>query len=98
MTFVIYILEVVANLTIFVVWFFIHQKTSDYALTLSVLWFHVILPYTFLMNTSHNKNVVLDEGWWNTIRNTLGISAHFRIHPLPNTPTTVRDPIQQPTK
>ena len=35
------------------------------------MWFHVILPYTFLMNTSHNKRLVTDEGWWNTIRNTL---------------------------
>ena len=26
------------------------------------------------MNTSHNKNLVVDEGWWNTIRNTLGLS------------------------
>ena len=23
------------------------------------------------MNTSHNKRLVTDEGWWNTIRNTL---------------------------
>ena len=27
------------------------------------------------MNTSHNKNLVADEGWWNTIRNTLGLSG-----------------------
>ena len=40
-------------------------------MTLGIMWFHVILPYTFLMNTSHNKRLVTDEGWWNTIRNTL---------------------------
>ena len=73
-TFVIYLLESVANFSIFVVWFFVHQRNSNLTLTLGVLWFHVILPYTFLMNTSHNKNLVADEGWWNTIRNTLGLS------------------------
>ena len=29
------------------------------------------MPYTFLMNTSHNKNRLIDEGWWNTIKNAL---------------------------
>ena len=73
-TFVIYLLESVANFSIFAVWFFVHQRNSNLTLTLGVFWFHVILPYTFLMNTSHNKNLVADEGWWNTIRNTLGLS------------------------
>ena len=73
-TFVIYILESVANFSIFVVWFFVNQRNSNLTLTLGVLWFNVILPYTFLMNTSHNKNLVADEGWGSTIRNTLGFS------------------------
>ena len=75
-TFVIYILETVANLSIFIVWFFVNHGNNNLTLTLSVLWFNVILPYTFLMNTSHNKNLVSDEGWWNTIRNTLGLSEN----------------------
>ena len=49
------------------------------SLTLGVLWFMVILPYTFLMNTSHNKNLVTDEGWWNTIRNTFGWSKKENV-------------------
>ena len=28
------------------------------------------------MNTSHNKNIVLDDGWWGTLRNTLGLSSN----------------------
>lgn len=75
-TFVIYILETVANLSIFIVWFFVNHGNNNLTLTLSVLWFNVILPYTFLMNTSHNKNLVADEGWWNTIRNTFGLSEN----------------------
>ena len=75
-TFVIYILETVANLSIFVVWFFVNHGNNNLTLTLSVLWFNVILPYTFLMNTSHNKNLVADDGWWNTIRNIFGLSEN----------------------
>ena len=70
-TFIIYILETIANFSIFVIWFFINKRNSTMTMTLGIMWFHVILPYTFLMNTSHNKRLVTDEGWWNTIRNTL---------------------------
>ena len=35
------------------------------------LCYHLLLPYTFLMNTSHNKNLVVDDGWVTTIQNTL---------------------------
>ena len=31
------------------------------------------------MNTSHNKNLVIDEGWGNTIRNTLGLPENINI-------------------
>ena len=29
------------------------------------------MPYTFLMNTAHNKDLITDDGWSNTILNTL---------------------------
>ena len=74
MTFVIYVLETVANISIYIPILFVYRSNSSMSLTLGVLWFMVILPYTFLMNTSHNKNLVTDEGWWNTIRNTFGRS------------------------
>ena len=73
-TFVIYVLETVANLSIFIVWIFVHGYSSEVTVTMGVMWFHVILPYIFLMNTSHNKNLLIDDGWWNTFKNALGIS------------------------
>ena len=76
-TFVIYILEWVANFSIAVTWFFVSKQTSDITLTLSVLWYHVFLPYIFLMNTSHNKQIVIDEGWWNIFRNALGLPSNI---------------------
>ena len=50
-------------------------------MTLSLFWFHVMLPYVFLMNTSHNKKLVIDDGWLNTIQNTLGLSEN--VSPVP---------------
>ena len=73
-TFVIYVLETVANLSIFIVWIFVHGYSSEVTVTMGVMWFHVMLPYIFLMNTSHNKNLLIDDGWWNTVKNALGIS------------------------
>ena len=83
-TFVIYILESVANFSIFVFWFFIFQKNNDLSLVLGIFWFHIFLPYTFLQNTSHNKNLVLDEGWGNTIRNTIGLPENFNFFSVVN--------------
>ena len=36
--------------------------------------YDVILPYAFLMNTSHNKSRVVALGWNNVILNILGIN------------------------
>ena len=75
-TFVIYNLECVANTSIFVMWGIVHGQSNQVTLALAILWFHIILPYTFLMNTSHNKKLLTDEGWWNTIKNAFGYSRN----------------------
>ena len=81
-TFIIYILESVANFSILVAWTLVVHKSNDLPRMLSILWYHLFLPYTFLMNTSHNKNLVVDDGWVTTIQNTLILpipanSLHF---------------------
>ena len=40
-------------------------------MTLVVISFYVLLPYTFLMNTDYNKNLITEYGFLNTIRNAL---------------------------
>ena len=80
-TFVIYVLECVANTSIYIIWGFVYGTSNHVTLGLAILWFHIILPYTFLMNTSHNKNRVTNDGWWNTIKNT------FAHHEKSNTTT-----------
>ena len=76
-TFVIYVLETVGNCSIALFWIFINQTTTNMTMTLSLFWFHVMLPYVFLMNTSHNKKLVIDDGWLTTIHNTLVLSENF---------------------
>ena len=34
----------------------------------------ILLPYSFLMNTSHNKNRIIDNGWANVVGNIIGRS------------------------
>ena len=74
-TFVIYVLEFIANWSIAIVWTLVHGSSSEITITMGLMWFHVILPYIFLMNTSHNKDLLIDDGWWNTLNNTVGINT-----------------------
>lgn len=74
-TFVVWILECLANLAMAIVTLLVYGITSFLTLTMLVLWYHIILPYTHLMNTSHNKDRITDIGWQNTIRNAVGLSA-----------------------
>ena len=36
---------------------------------LLMILYLIILPYAFLMNTSHNKNHIIDHGWVNVVKN-----------------------------
>ena len=36
--------------------------------------YNLLLPYAFLMNTSHNKNRIIDNGWANVVGNIIGRS------------------------
>ena len=95
-TFVIYVLECIANTSIYIIWGFVYGTSNHVTLGLAILWFHIILPYMFLMNTSHNKNRIMNDGWWNTIKNTIGrheksntttasfMSKKSKIHPVDN--------------
>ena len=69
--FVIWIMEFCANICIIIVWALVYGKTSFGTLTVNMIWYYLILPHTFLMNTSHNKELIVDNGWKTTIRNAL---------------------------
>ena len=60
-------------------------------ISLSILYL-ILLPYFFLMNTSHNKERVIEYGWKNVIWNFIGrklrvlmnLCEHFRNKDLVN--------------
>ena len=52
----------------------LNKGTSVYSLIYAMAVYDVILPYAFLMNTSHNKSRVVALGWNNVILNILGIN------------------------
>ena len=46
---------------------------TSYATLLQIMTLYMVfLPYSFLMNTSHNKYRVVEHGWKNVLRNLLG--------------------------
>ena len=44
-------------------------KTSYITLIQIMMLYMIVLPYAFLMNTSHNKNRIIEHGWKNIVRN-----------------------------
>jgi hypothetical protein len=45
-----------------------------FTLTIGIIVFDILLPHAFLMNTSENKNRIVEFGWKNVFKNILGIS------------------------
>ena len=86
-TLVVWILEVIANLSIGIVWVFVYGSTSFGTMTNSMIWYYIIISYTFLMNTSYNKARIIADGWKIVIMNTIkSIGCSFRassreVHP-----------------
>ena len=74
-TFAIYILETVALASVVILWFAIRK--NELSVTLAFVSFYVVLPYTFLMNTSHNKNLITEHGFLNTIRNAIQMPCNL---------------------
>ena len=76
-TFAIYILETLALVSVVIVWFMIRK--NEISMTISFISFYVLLPYTFLMNTDYNKNLITEYGFFNTIRNALRIPCYAKV-------------------
>jgi len=70
---VIWVLELLANVCIIFIWSIVYGRSTFATLTISMIWYYLILPHTHLMNTSHNKYLIVDYGWTNTIRNAIGV-------------------------
>ena len=64
------------------------------SLTLNMILFHIILPYAYLANTSHNKDRIVKEGWENVLKNifpctrSTGRTSLTRIYQISQDPET----------
>ena len=54
-------------------------RSSNGILAQVITLYMVILPYAFLMNTSHNKDRIIADGWRNVFRNLLGRYNHTNV-------------------
>ena len=72
-TFVIWILEWVGYLLIIILWAIGALLKVDILLDAIIVVYYVMLPHCYLMNTSHNKDRIIDEGLKNIIKNVFHI-------------------------
>ena len=71
--FVIWILEWIANATIYLCWVLAPELT----ILMAIMWYYIFLPHIFLMNTSHNKDLIIDDGLKTTISNACKLPFQF---------------------
>ena len=69
-TFVLWLMESSINIVPVIVSLFIGSMGPT-TFTLNMVLFLIILPYTYLSNTSHNKRRIAEEGWLNVLKNVL---------------------------
>ena len=78
-TFVIWILEWVGYLLIIILWAIGALLKVDILLDAIIVVYYVMLPHCYLMNTSHNKDRIIDEGLKNIIKNVFHIPFDLSI-------------------
>ena len=72
-------LESTSNVAfIIVIWYF--KGTTYFSLLIPLTVYVVILPHAFLMNTSDNKNRIVEEGWKNVFKNIFRLSKKARVN------------------
>ena len=64
-------LEVFGNVTVIIL-LAVTKGTSLLSLMHNMVFYAVLIPRLFLMNTSHNKNRIVEKGWKNIMKNLIG--------------------------
>ena len=75
-------IETLTNVT-FIILLGYFGGTNVFSLIFPLLLYDILLPYAFLMNTSHNKNRIVELGWKNVFMNlfrSLTSSANEEEH------------------
>ena len=66
-----WMLEYLAVFCVGSVWVLVYRSSSALGHTQSIMWFYVIIPYSNLMNTSYNKERIVDDGWKSVFVNSV---------------------------
>ena len=80
---VIWIIESVAIVCL-LAWTSLFGVSGMNILMISMFWFYIIIPYTFLMNTSYNKDRVIADGWKAVLYNSWIKILFFSMQRSPN--------------
>ena len=56
----------------------------EISMIVAILFLYVAIPFTFLKNSSENKDALVDVGFLNIIKNTIGIQSKHLVNPSPN--------------
>ena len=83
-TAVITLLEALGNFICANIWIAIRKAIGTESLILGILLYFVLLSYAFLMNTTHNRNRVVEEGWYNVFKNVFGVCNKTPVLPTSN--------------
>ena len=79
------ILEAISMMVLFIVrniW-----QSYEVSMVLVIFFFYVAIPFTFLKNSSENKERLVDVGFLNIIQNTFGIPSRHTVNSDPTLPT-----------
>ena len=66
-TFVLWVMETLVNTALVIS--VLVGGLGQVTFTLNMILFMIILPYSYLNNTSHNKSRIAEEGWLNVLKN-----------------------------
>ena len=66
------LLETLGNIFCTVIWLFTSKYIGNESLLFGLTLYFILLPYTFLMNTHDNRNLVVEDGWQMVMKNLLG--------------------------
>ena len=58
---------------IFLFWWLDATKGINIIMEACIVIFYVVLPHSYLMNTAHNKDRIIDEGLKNIIKNAISM-------------------------
>ena len=76
------ILETVSMTLLFLARKIFHNY--EISMIVAILFLYVAIPFTFLKNSSENKDALVDVGFLNIIKKTIGIQSKHLVDPSPN--------------